>query len=199
MAGKFPNFLGLTDTELIELLHSDDERAVNFLFREHYEYLCRAVYRVLPRSEVAEDLVQEVFFELWRKRHSIQINTSFKAYLRRAAVNKTLNYIRDLRLKTVDVEKAPEPASKLSEAPAIIEGKEIQESIDLAIDQLPERCRMVFVLSRFEEKSYKEIAEELDISVKTVENQISKALKLLRKSLDFLMVMLLFVGCIPFF
>ena len=188
----------MTDAELIELLKTDDERAVEFLFREHYDYLCRAVYRILPKSEVVEDLVQDVFFEFWRKRDTLNINTSFKAYLRRAAVNKTLNYIRDLRLKTVDVEKAPEAASKLAEAPEVMAGKEVQESIDNAIDQLPERCRMVFVLSRFEEKSYKEIAQELDISVKTVENQISKALKLLRETLDFLMVMLLFVGYMPF-
>jgi RNA polymerase sigma-70 factor (ECF subfamily) len=102
-----------------------------------------AVYRVLPKAEVAEDLVQDVFFELWRKRETLNVNTSFKAYLRRAAVNKTLNYIRDMRLKTVDVEKAPEPASKISEAPEVLEGREVQKSIDDAIDKLPERCRMV--------------------------------------------------------
>lgn len=188
----------MTDTELISLLRADDERAVDFLFREHYEYLCAAVYRVLPRADTVEDLVQEVFFELWRKRHKLQINTSFRAYLRKAAVNKTLNYIRDQRLKTIDVEKAPEPASRLTEVTEALEGRELQQKIDEAIDELPERCRMVFVLSRFEEKSYKEIAAELDISVKTVENQISKALKHLRKALDFLIVIALFVGYIPF-
>ncbi|KAA3638420.1 MAG: RNA polymerase sigma-70 factor [Bacteroidetes bacterium] len=188
----------LTDAELIALLRTDDERAVEFLFREHYDYLCGAVYRVLPRAEAVEDLVQEVFFELWRKRHKLQINTSFRAYLRKAAVNKTLNYIRDQRIKTIDVEKAPEPSSRHTEVTEALEGKELQQKIDDAIDELPERCRMVFVLSRFEEKSYKEIAEELDISVKTVENQISKALKHLRQALNFLGVVALFVGYIPF-
>ncbi|MCB0652574.1 MAG: RNA polymerase sigma-70 factor [Saprospiraceae bacterium] len=189
----------MTDAELLDLLHRDGEKAVEILFREHYDSLCRAVYRVLPKAEVVEDLVQDVFFELWRKHESLQINTSIKAYLRRAAVNKTLNYIRDQRLKTVDVEKSPDLHSKFTEAPENLEASEMQERIDLAIDELPEKCRMVFVLSRFEEKSYKEIAEDLDISVKTVENQISKALKILRTALDSFMVLALFVGHIPFF
>lgn len=189
----------MTDTELMDLLKTDGEKAIEFLFREHYDYLCRAVYRVLPKADIVEDLVQDVFFELWKKHDTIEINISFRAYLRRAAVNKTLNYIRNQRLKIVDTEHAPELHSGITEAEELLKAAELQARIDDAIDELPERCRMVFVLSRFEEKSYKEIAEELDISIKTVENQISKALKSLRIALDSFMVIALFVGYIPFF
>ena len=177
----------MTDNEFKDLLRIDSEKAIEALFREHYDYLCRAVYRVLPRSAIVEDLVQDVFFEFWKKHDKIEINISIRAYLRRAVVNKTLNYIRDQRLKTVSPENRPEPVSTFVEVEKQMEAADLQKQIDEVIDSLPERCRMVFVLSRFEEKSYKEIAKELDISIKTVENQISKALKVMRKGLaDFL-------------
>jgi RNA polymerase sigma-70 factor (ECF subfamily) len=189
----------LTDSEFLDLLKTDGEKAIEFLFKEHYDYLCRTVYRVLPKPAIIEDLVQDVFFELWRKHETLNITTSIKAYLRRAAVNKTLNYIRSQRLKLADPENTPEPESRFTEAEEQLEVNELQDRINKVVDSLPERCRMVFVLSRFEEKSYKEIAEELGISIKTVENQISKALKLLRKALDSFMIIVFFVGYIPFF
>lgn len=138
--------------------------------------------RILPDSGLAEDLVQEVFLELWRKRSGIQIQISFRAYLRRAAVNKTLNYLRDQRLPISDEEFMPfQLASSTPQADETLETSELKEEIDRAISALPERCRQVFVLSRFEELSAKEIADLLDISPKTVENQMTKALKSLRE------------------
>lgn len=138
--------------------------------------------RMLPDAGLAEDLVQEVFLELWRKRSGIQIQISFRAYLRRAAVNKTLNYLRDQRLPISDEEHLPfQLASSTPQADETLETSELKEEIDRAISALPERCRQVFVLSRFEELSAKEIADLLDISPKTVENQMTKALKSLRE------------------
>ncbi len=173
----------LTDKELKHLMQSDGEQAIEHLFRMYYAYLCQAVYKILGDPSLVEDLVQDVFYELWRKKDRLNINISIRAYLRRAAVNKALNFIRDQKIKFEDEERAPVQESKISSALQTMEAAELQSRIDEVIDGLPNRCRVVFVLSRFEEMTYQEIAEQLDISVKTVENQISKALKILREAL----------------
>ncbi len=172
-----------TDEELLALLPQDGELAVERLFQKYYEYLCVAVYRILPDPVTVEDLVQEVFMEVWRKHKSLNIQTSLKAYLKRAAINKTLNFIRDHKIKSEGEEQLSFFKAKEASAGEQLEAKELQERIQKAIDHLPEKCRIIFMLSRFEELSYKEIAERLDISTKTVENQISKALRLLRQIL----------------
>ncbi len=172
-----------TDEELLKLLETDRDKAIELLFRQYYSLVTYAVYRVLPDRSVAEDLAQEVFFDLWRKREKLNITTSLKAYLRRAAVNRTLNHIRDKKMNFEDEEKIPELRSKAATIFQKLEAEELQKKINEAVDSLPERCRAVFSLSRFEEMSYKEIAAKLDISVKTVENQISKALSIMRTAL----------------
>jgi RNA polymerase sigma-70 factor (ECF subfamily) len=169
---------------VLAALNNGEEWALDNLFRAHYTYLCQAVFRVIGDRNLAEDLVQEVFYELWRKRATLTIQQSLRAYLKRAAVNRTLNYIRDQRL-IVDDESAL-PYDLASEQVGVVqqlEADELQEQIEAAISELPERCRLVFGLSRFEEMSNKEIAAHLDISVKTVENQMTKALRMLRKKL----------------
>lgn len=173
----------LTDKELIELLGKDGERAIELLFQQYYAYLCRSAYRILPDRQLVEDLAQEVFIELWRRRNRLRISTSLKAYLRRAAVNKALNYIRDHRKVFLEREEHLPLSDPSPDARLQMEADELQELIDEAIDGLPERCRLVFILSRFEDMTYNEIAAQLGISVKTVENQISKALGLLREVL----------------
>ena len=174
----------LTDQELKALMQRDGDQAIDQLFRMYYAYLCQAVYKILGDPSLVEDLVQDVFFEVWRKRDKLQINISIKAYLRRAAVNKALNFIRDQKIKFEDEERAPEQESKINNAVQKLEADELQGQIDKAIDRLPSRCRVVFVLSRYEEMSYQEIADHLEISIKTVENQISKALRILRQALN---------------
>lgn len=154
------------------------------LFEAYYAYICKAVYKIIPDTVLVEDLAQEVFLELWRKRSQIHITTSLKAYLRRAAVNKALNYIRDNRVKLTNQERAPEVRARQAGALQQMEADELQQVIDQAVDGLPDRCRIIFILSRFEGMTYHEIAEQLDISVKTVENQISKALRTLRDRLS---------------
>lgn len=172
-----------TDTELLSLLTTDGESAIDLIFRKYYSFLCQSVYRIISDKQITEDLAQEVFYELWRKREQLKINSSLKAYLKRAALNKALNYIRDQK---IDFRNAPEKEGLTSKEATIIQelaANNLQQEIDQAIDSLPEKCRLVFVLSRYEEMSYQQIADHLDISIKTVENQISKALKSLRKAL----------------
>ncbi|MEM1123605.1 MAG: RNA polymerase sigma-70 factor [Bacteroidota bacterium] len=172
-----------TDEQLLALLAQEEESAIDLIFRRYYTFLCKSVYRIIPDSQITEDLAQEVFYELWKKRDRINITTSLRAYLKRAALNKALNYIRDQK---IDFRNAPAKENLVSKTASIeqeLAAGNLQQEIDRAIDSLPEKCRLVFVLSRFEEMSYQQIADHLGISIKTVENQISKALKSLRVAL----------------
>lgn len=172
-----------TDEELIALLASEEDSAIDLIFRKYYTFLCRSVYRIISDTQITEDLAQEVFYELWKKRAQIKISSSLKAYLKRAVLNKALNYIRDQK---IDLRNAPEKEGLTSREASVVQelaADNLQQQIDQAIDSLPERCRLVFVLSRYEEMSYQQIADHLGISIKTVENQISKALKSLRVTL----------------
>jgi len=176
-----PEKADYSDEEIVALLQTNTELAVELLFRRYYAQVCRSVVRIVKQENVAEDLAQEVFLEVWRRKDTIRI-TSVQAYLRRAARNKALNYIRDqkVRFDDDDTSQLRSPSVGIQRQ---LEASELQELIDQTIDELPERCRLVFVLSRYEELTYQEIADQLDISIKTVENQISKALKYLREQL----------------
>ena len=174
----------ITEAQLLALLQSDSEEAIELLFRKHYRFVCQAAYRVLPDPNLIEDMAQDVFFELWKKRATLNITTSIRAYLKRAVINKTLNYIRSQRMKFSEVEDYHLELSQSATALKELETEELSAFLHETIDGLPERCRIIFTLSRFEEMSYQQIATELEISTKTVENQISKALRILREALE---------------
>lgn len=173
-----------TDEKILQLLGKNSEQALELMFRQYYSLLCIAIAKILPDTHVAEDLAQDVFLDVWKKKDTLHINISLKAYLHRAAINKTLNYIRDKKIRWDDEDQLPaleSPAVSISEK---LEGEDLKNVIDRAIDRLPERCRLVFSLSRFEEMTYQEIAGHLGISVKTVENQMTKALKMLKADIE---------------
>ncbi|MEZ4989888.1 MAG: RNA polymerase sigma-70 factor [Saprospiraceae bacterium] len=179
MSNSDPN----KEDNLQKLFRRAPEEAIEVLFREYYPSVCRVILHIIPDPGIAEDIAQDVFFELWRKRDRINVTTSFGAYLRRSARNRSLNYIRDHKINPSGEDQLPPLADQQPNADQCIDIQDLQTQIDRAIDQLPERCRLVFTLSRFEDMSYQQIADELHISIKTVENQISKALRLLRESL----------------
>ncbi len=172
------------DSEFLRLLSTDGDKAMRYLYDEYYTSMCYAVYRVLPDRNAAEDIVQEVFLEVWNKREKLNVTSSLKSYLRRACVNRTLNHIRNKKIKFEEEETASVIPDDGIRAQRSMEVDELKTEIRSAIDELPEKCRIVFSMSRYEEMSYKEIAEKLEISIKTVENQISKALKYLRNALS---------------
>ncbi|MCH2080891.1 MAG: RNA polymerase sigma-70 factor [Saprospiraceae bacterium] len=170
----------ITDQELLHLFKTDGDQAMKLLFGNYYGFICNVIFKVLPDKVLVEDIAQEVFYEVWRRKDRLKISTTISAYLKRAAINRTLNYIRDQKIKFDEEEKIDLAYSSAPKAQQQVEAKEMEQMINAAIDSLPERCRIVFALSRFEEMSYQEIADKLNISIKTVENQISKALKVLR-------------------
>lgn len=165
-------------------LRNGNEDDLERIFRRFYRYLTVTAYQLIPDEEKAKDLVQDLFFSLWTKRGGLTVSGNLKAYLRKAIVNRCIDEIRrNKRQGTTSDEQLPyQPASQTG-ADAILEASDLQLEINRAVDSLPERCRAVFSLSRFHDLSNKEIAAKLGISIKTVENQMTKALKLLRKAL----------------
>lgn len=173
-----------TEQQWLIALKGGDEGVLRLIFNRHYPLLLGDVYKIIQDTDTAKDIAQEVFVELWRKRSTLDIHTSLRAYLRRAAVNRALNFIKSNRKYIF-----AEPDENLSEQSVAVDSEQgavdfntgLESALHQAISGLPEKCRLVFSLSRFEQMSHKEIAEQLDISVKTIENQITKAMKILRE------------------
>lgn len=184
------------DDFLLQRLKADDEKALEFLFRQYYAVLFRISFRVVGDAETARDIIQEVFVTLWERRRSLHVSKSVKAYLFRAVANRSINYVRDhLKTQTVSIESVRQERHSTSSGDTsdMLEERELSVFIGQVIQTLPPQCKAVFQLSRNEEMSNKEIAESLGISVKAVEKHISKALKKLRKSLEsYLKSLLLF-------
>lgn len=174
-----------SDKDLLERIQQDDKKALEILFKTYYSPLCRFAKTILKNSEQAEDVVQEVFLKIWDKRNSIAPNPSFKAYLYMAVRNHSLNLLKiNERKYWLDDDLENYEILSNNEVQAQLEAKELSHKINEVIESLPEKCKLTFKLSRFENLSYKEIAEAMGLSVKTVENQMGKALALLRKEVS---------------
>ncbi len=168
----------------------EPENKVKFekLFREHFSALCGFAVKYVRDLDEAKNLVHEAFIGIWEKFESLPVDTNYRAYLYTAVKNRSLNHLRDRKMH-LSVESAQDQA--VEDASEKLMTRELEREILLAINSLPERCRIIFEMSRFEEMKYAEIAERLGLSVKTVEAQMSKALSILRKHLaDFLSVLI---------
>lgn len=172
-----------------------DEKAFEQLFKSLYKSLCSSANVFLNDPDEAEETVQNVFLALWEKREKMEINISVKAYLHTAVRNAALNKLKHSKVKA-GYAKEQEYLASHAESPSVpILRNELNTEIYKAIESLPEQCRLVFKLSRFEELKYKEIAEQLGISVKTVENQMGKALRVLREKLkDYLVLVVVLLS-----
>lgn len=153
-------------------------------FREHFPEMCKVAYPILTDSALAKDTAQEVFLDLWRNRGSLEIKSSLRAYLYRSTVNKSLDKLRSRNRRGDLHENAQKemPAALNTTGEAILAG-ELAELVQRGIAKMPPQCALIFNMSRFRGLKNKEIAEELGISVKTVENQMGKALRILREFL----------------
>lgn len=176
-----------TDKEFFirKAFEQDSVKGYELLFRQYYSPLCSHAVRFVYNREVAEDLVAEVFYTFWKKKLHEQITTSFRAYLFTSVRNKSLTYIKwefD-KEKSEDLEENDKASSTL-EPDEVMEFDELYLHIEKTINLLPPQCQKVFLMSRFEGKSYKEIGEKLNVSGKAVEAHISKALITLRKALQ---------------
>jgi RNA polymerase sigma-70 factor (ECF subfamily) len=173
----------VTDRELLDRLRRGDRDAFDAIFRAHYPALVGVAERVLGERAVAEEAAQDVMVELWRRRETLSVDESLRAYLFRSVRNRALNHLRHERVKQRAAPFAAGESVTHAEATARLEEEEIGAALRAAVDALPERCREVFELSRGHGLRYAEIAGVLGISVKTVEAQMGKALRVLRERL----------------
>ncbi len=173
------------DEELLGLLRSNPKEGFTRLFDTYFDEVCGHVYRYIPDTRIAQDVAQDLFVELWTKRDKLNITSSAGAYLHRMAVTRALNYIRDNRKhRHSDISEMRVVRTSQPTPDQVMDARSMNEMISRTIDVLPERCRQVFMLSRFEHLSNAQIAEALDISVKTVENQMTKALRAIREAVQ---------------
>lgn len=165
-----------------------NEREFEVFFRSHYPIMVSFAVNYIADRDQAEELVQEVFANVWHKADSITIASSAKSYLFTSVRNACLNFIKHQKIEQA---YARDHAPQLSTTHEPVAYDELVARLEKALDKISPKCREIFELSRFEGKKYKEIAQELSLSIKTVENQMGKALKILREELgDYLPLIL---------
>jgi RNA polymerase sigma-70 factor, ECF subfamily len=168
---------------LFTRLAAGDERAFDTIFRTWYAPLVRIATYLLHDGGVAEEVVQEVLLEVWRRRETIAFEQEPRRYLMRATRNRALNHVRHDAVAARAAARDISEEAHAATAPAMIQAAELEVAIAQAVATLPDRCRAVFELSRRHHMSYADIAAALEIAPKTVENQMGKALRMLRVAL----------------
>ncbi len=181
---------------LVKNFIDGDEKAFESLFKVYYQMLKKVAHFITQDAEQCEEIVHDVFINIWQKRQNINPEASFKNYLITAVRNRCFNHLKAKKqTQSIDNDESwveELVADTYTDTKAQV--RDVQKAIDAAIDKLPEQCRLIFQLSRYEGMSYKEIAEALNIAPKTVENQIGRALKFLKTDLkDFLPAFLIFI------
>ena len=170
---------------LVRQLREGNESAYEVLFKEYYVRLTIHAKKFVEDMEVAKEIVQDLIVNVYEKRESLNINTSLSSYLYRAVRNRSLNYINAQKHKAKYSQHMMYTADNSENSVESIMSKaELETALFAAISELPPKCRMIFKLNRFEGLSNSDIAEQLELSKRTVETQISKALKILRSKLQ---------------
>ena len=174
----------VNDGDIIGGIRKGDIGQFESLFRSTYASLVNYARTILKDKDTAEEIVQDLFYVLWRDRKKIKIKSSLNGYLFRSVYNKSMHYLEHQKVVTKHAGNIKPGAGINTEDPIeILKYKELHERIAIIIGKLPERCARIFCMSRFEGLKYSEIAEELSISIKTVEANMGKALKEFRNEL----------------
>lgn len=173
----------LSDEELLALLKKDDIAAFEEIYNRYWDKLYVAAYKRLRFREGSEEIVQDFFTKFWMNRADIEIHSSFAGYLFTAIRYQVLNYMEKEMVRSNYKDSLQISLSNNSTEESVLLN-DLTLNLDRAVKELPDRCRSIFELSRNEFKSNKEIAEELGISEKTVENQLTKALRRLRRTVS---------------
>lgn len=174
-----------SDSEIIRRIRQGDTGQFESLFRSSYVSLVRYAKTLVRDHDTAEEIVQDLFFRLWKDKDKLYIESSLNGYLYRAVHNRCLHYLGHNRvIEKYAREMKERPPNDVTESPAeMIHYRELQAKIAGILEKLPEKCGKIFCMSRFEGLKYSEIAERLSVSIKTVEANMGRALKEFRKAL----------------
>lgn len=170
-----------SDIELVELFVLDDAEAFKMIYNRYSKQMFLFAINILNKKEVCEDVVQNIFTDLWQKRKEKTIN-DLRPYLFQAVKYQVFKYLRDKKFTTQQLDRLIIVDTSINISKDI-ELKQLMEKIDIHVSKLPKRCQEIFLLSRYQYKSNGEISTELGISVQAVKNQISKAIHFLRENL----------------
>ena len=188
-----------TDTEplseeLLRSLRDGEHSAMEYLYHTYWEVVFDTAYKRVRDEEIAQDITQEIFISVWENRERLHIKSSLEAWLKGAVKYKVINYFKSSIVR----EKYEEDLVQLignqaepSSAESMIMLKELNQQLDHAMLELPEKMRVIFFMSRRQQKSTKEISDELNLSAQTVKNQLSAALKLIRKKLSYTVILII--------
>jgi RNA polymerase sigma-70 factor (family 1) len=192
IADFHPLTVEYSDSTVITLLRQGSEKVFEKVFKDHFKSLHAYAYTFLKDDEQAEEVVQNVFCRIWEKRDQLKPDGSLKSYLYRAVHNESLNYLKHQQVKaSFQVLYADGLGQADDDTSRKVMVNELETRIRQAMSELPQQCRTIFQLSRFEQLKYQQIADEMGLSIKTIENQMGKALKLMRTKLaEFLMLIL---------
>lgn len=172
-----------------------DRKAFEQLFKKNFKGLSYFALEYVKDLDIAREIVQDAFTSLWEKRSTIETDRAPEAYMSTTVRNRCLNYLRDNKKFNSDILELEglDTGHEYSYQDHLVTD-ELKTRIEQAISELPEKCREIFLLNRMEKKKYQEIADILDISVKTVEAQMSKALRIMREKLaEFISIILIII------
>jgi RNA polymerase sigma-70 factor (ECF subfamily) len=173
-----------SDNDVIRRIREGDAEQFELLFRSSYVSLVRYAKTILKDHDTSEEIVQDLFYKLWKNKEKIKIEASINGYLFRAVHNKCLHWIDHNRVVDKHIKEMVNKESDNVETPSEeLQYKELQSKIARILERLPERCGKIFCMNRFEGLKYTEIAEKLSVSVKTVEANMGRALKEFRNAL----------------
>jgi len=172
--------------DLLQGLKNGDENVYHTVFNDYYSGLVAFAHKYVSDLDMARDIVQVTFVKLFEKRKSLEIRTSLKSYLFKMVYNDCLNLIQSNKIMSGHYSQYARQLDKIADYQDVMEQTENELRIFKAIDQLPPQCKLIIQQSRLEGKKNKQISDELNISIRTVETQISKALRLLREGINIL-------------
>ena len=175
----------LDDIVVFKKIKEGDVGIFEKIFRQYYTLLCMYAFSITGRKDIAEEIIQDVFYNIWKNREQITIRLSIKSYLYGAVKNYSLRYLEHERVQQQHAENVLAENGETDLSPLeLLEYKELEKVVINILDKLPERTKRIFIMHRMEEKKQKEIAVFFAISIKTVEAEMSKVNQALRKGIE---------------
>ncbi|HLR89496.1 MAG TPA: RNA polymerase sigma-70 factor [Balneolaceae bacterium] len=168
-----------TDDELIQRIKEADQAALEVLFERYYYALCDFAFQYVRSFDLTEEIVSDVFLNIWKRRERLNITSSFKAYIFRAVRNQSINYLKKENRDFDSLDLLENEASEEYQPDEELIFCELENRIEVLLNTLPPRRKLIFKLSRIEGFTYQEIADILSISIHTVQNQMVQAVKTL--------------------